>query len=99
MHKIRELSTGAPGQRLRHLVGPYHAFGPRALLDLFVRLIDGRLPDAPAIVEFLERAARSHPAIVKAIGGYEFESLVFDLTQTFRVRFPPEEPPSECEAP
>jgi hypothetical protein len=80
MRVIPTLPTGAPGQRLRHLVGHYHAFGPRALLDLIGRVIDGRLPDAMAVVEFLERACRSDPAMVKAIGGYELPSPLFDLT-------------------
>jgi hypothetical protein len=78
MHVIRTLPTGQPGQRLRHLAAHYHAFGPRALLDLVERVIDGRLPDATAIVEFLERAARSDPRIIRAIGGYELPLPLFD---------------------
>ena len=98
MHRIPTLPTGAPGVRLRHLVVHYYAFGPRAMLDLFERLVDGRLPDAMAVVEELEHGARIDPALVKAIGGYEFESRVFDLTQTFRARLPSEEPPSDASA-
>ena len=96
MHRIPTLPTGAPGVRLRHLVMHYYAFGPRAMLDLFERLVDGRLPDAMAVVEELEHGARIDPALVKAIGGYEFELRVFDLTQTFRARLPSEEPPSDA---
>jgi hypothetical protein len=80
MHTIRTLPTGQPGQRLRHLAGHYYLFGPRAFLDLIERVIDGRLPDATAIVEFLERAARSDPRIMKPIGAYELESPVLDLS-------------------
>jgi hypothetical protein len=80
VHAIPTLPNGAPGQRLRHLVGHYYAFGPRAMLDLFERLVDGRLPDAPAVVEFLERYARTDPAIIRAVGGYELESPFFDMT-------------------
>jgi hypothetical protein len=74
------LPNGRPGVRLRHLVQRYHAFGPRALLDFVQRLIDGRLPDALAVVEFLEHSSQSDPGMVRAIGGYELPSPVFDLT-------------------
>jgi hypothetical protein len=80
MHAIPTLPNGAPGQRLRHLVKHFHAFGPRALEDFFERLIDGRLVGAPAIVEELEYAARLDPAMMKAIGGFKCESPVSDWT-------------------
>jgi hypothetical protein len=108
LHARPDLPTGQPGQRLRHLAGHYHAFGPRAFLDLLERVIDGRLPDAMAIVEFLERAARSDPAMMKPLGAYELEAPIFDMTWVIdmdrrlgrvpRPRGRPRRPPSSSAA-
>jgi hypothetical protein len=108
MHAIPTLPNGAPGQRLRHLARHYYSFGPRAFLDFVERLIDGRLCGALAIVEELERHVETDPAMVKAIGGYECESPVFDMTWVIdmdrrlgrvpRPRGRPRRPPSSREA-
>jgi hypothetical protein len=80
MRAIPNLPTGAPGWRLRHLAAHYHAFGPRAFLDFVEQLVDGRLPDSPSIVAFLEQCARTDPALIEAAGGYELEPPIRDVT-------------------
>jgi hypothetical protein len=95
------LANGAPAQRLRHLAQHLHDLGPRTLQEFLEGLLYGKMPNELAIVEWLERQARVPSEICKAVGGYELEPPVFDLTWTFRARLSPEElePVSEPDAP
>jgi hypothetical protein len=79
-HAKPPLPNGMPAVRLRHLAAHYHSFGPRAFLDFVERLIDGSLVGATAIIEELEHGARVDPGIVKALGAYQLESPILDMT-------------------
>jgi hypothetical protein len=54
--------------------------------------------DEAAIVALLERCARLDPCLIRAIGGYELEPPVFDLTWVIRLENSEPEPRSDHEA-
>src|SRR6516165_8619510 len=48
------------------------------------QLVAGAIRNEAEIVARLERCARLDPRLLRAIGGYELEPPIFDLTWTFR---------------
>ena len=59
------------------------------------QLVAGAIRNEAEIVARLERCARLDPRLLRAIGGYELEPPIFDLTWTFRREPLEPDPPPE----